>query len=167
MCPCVRPSVQKPIALESVDFASPKLRGSEKRDSIIVTVFALKSVDFVSQEGVATKKSLPPVKAFLFFCEIHSSHIFPAVSPQRGLTTTSENSRVERARVVGFVAPLHVLCNREQSRENLSTRGTEGSTPLASTGAREKAQSGRSTRAAQIPSRSDRVWDVPIFEQTN
>ena len=28
----VRPSVQKPIALESVDFASPKVMGSRKRD---------------------------------------------------------------------------------------------------------------------------------------
>ena len=52
-----------------------------------MTVFAFKSVDFVSEKGVATKKSLPPVKAFLFFCEIRSSHIFPAVSPHRGLTS--------------------------------------------------------------------------------
>ena len=52
-----------------------------------MTVFAFKSVDFVSEKGVATKKSLPPVKVFLFFCEIRSSHIFPAVSPQRGLTS--------------------------------------------------------------------------------
>ena len=28
---CVRPSVQKPIAIESVDFASPKMGGSKKR----------------------------------------------------------------------------------------------------------------------------------------
>ena len=46
-----------------------------------MTVFAFKSVDFVSQKGVATKKSLPPVKAFLFFCEIHSSHIACCVTP--------------------------------------------------------------------------------------
>ena len=32
-----------------------------------MTVFAFKSVDFVSEKGVATKKSLPPVKVFLLF----------------------------------------------------------------------------------------------------
>ena len=52
-----------------------------------MTVCAFKSVDFVSEKGVATEKSLPPVKVFLFFCEIRSSHIFPAVSAQRGLTS--------------------------------------------------------------------------------
>ena len=31
-----------------------------------MTVFASKSVDLVSEKGVATKKSLPPVKVFLF-----------------------------------------------------------------------------------------------------
>ena len=51
-----------------------------------MTVFAFKSVDFVSQKGVATKKSLPPVKAFCFFAKFTAA-IFPAVSPQRGLTS--------------------------------------------------------------------------------
>ena len=32
ICPGVRPAVQKAIALESVDFAPPKMRGSKKRD---------------------------------------------------------------------------------------------------------------------------------------
>ena len=52
--PSVRPSGQTPIALESVDFASPKM-------------------------------TLPSVRAF--FCEIRNSHISPAASPQRGLTS--------------------------------------------------------------------------------
>ena len=32
ICPGVRPAVQKAIALESVDFAPPKMRGPKKRD---------------------------------------------------------------------------------------------------------------------------------------
>ena len=80
---CVRPSVQTPIALESVDFASPKMWGSKKRHSIIATIFTFKSVGFASQKGLR-QKSLPPVKV----CEIRNGHIFPAVSPQRGLTST-------------------------------------------------------------------------------
>ena len=42
-----RPSVQNPIALESVDFASAKMAGSGA-NSIIATVSGFKSVDFVS-----------------------------------------------------------------------------------------------------------------------
>ena len=34
----------------------------------MVTVFASKSVDFVSQKGAATKKSLPPVKVCFLLC---------------------------------------------------------------------------------------------------
>ena len=44
----VLPSVQEPIALVSVDFASPKMMDPKKRYFILETVFALKSVDFVS-----------------------------------------------------------------------------------------------------------------------
>ena len=40
----------------------------------------------VSRTGVATKKSLPPVKVFSFFVKFTAA-IFPAVSPQRGLTS--------------------------------------------------------------------------------
>ena len=77
----VRPS-RRP-ALESVNFASPKMWGSKKRHSIIATIFTFKSVGFASQKGLR-QKSLPPVKV----CEIRNGHIFPAVSPQRGLTST-------------------------------------------------------------------------------
>ena len=81
---CVRPSVQKPIALVSVDFASPKVMGSKKRYSISDTLFAFKSFDLASQKGVDTKNGPPPVKAF-FFVKFATA-IFPAVSPHRGLT---------------------------------------------------------------------------------
>ena len=60
-----RPSVQNPIALESVDVASAKMAGS-KTNSIIATVSGYKSVDFASQKEVDTKTGLPPVKAFCF-----------------------------------------------------------------------------------------------------
>ena len=39
----------------------------EETHSIVVTVFAFKSVDFVSQEGVETGESLPPVSVCVFF----------------------------------------------------------------------------------------------------
>ena len=65
MRPCVRPSVQKPIALESVDFASPKLRGSKKRQ---ISLLRQKSRYLLS-------------KLFSFFCEIHSSRISCCVTP--------------------------------------------------------------------------------------
>ena len=48
----------------------------------MVTVFAIKSVDFVSHKGIETKKSLPPAKVF-FFVKF-TIVIFLAVSPQRG-----------------------------------------------------------------------------------
>ena len=55
-----RPSVQNPIALESVDFASA-------RHSIIASLHSIiASVDFASQKEVDTKTGLPPVKAFCF-----------------------------------------------------------------------------------------------------
>ena len=60
-----RPSIQNPIALESVDFASAKMAGS-KTNSITATVSGFKSVDFASQKEVDTKTGLPPVKAFCF-----------------------------------------------------------------------------------------------------
>ena len=63
----------------------------------MVTVFAFKSVDFASQKGVETKKSLPPVKVFLFFVKFTAA-IFLAVSPQRGLTSNTAGIDSVRAR---------------------------------------------------------------------
>ena len=82
ICPCVRASVQKPIALESVDFASPKMVGSKKRDSVIVT-FCLTISRFCAAKRGWGKKAATSCQSVFVFCEIHSSHIFPAVSPHQ------------------------------------------------------------------------------------
>ena len=87
----VRPSVQKPVALESVDVASPKMRGSKKRHIPLLR----HSVDFVSQKGVETKKLLPPVKVFRFR-EIHSSHFSCCVTPTRAYKYAPEKVAILR-----------------------------------------------------------------------
>ena len=53
--------------------------------SISNTVFDPKSVDLFSQKGVDTKNGLLPVKAF-FVAVKFTTVMFPALSPQRGLT---------------------------------------------------------------------------------
>ena len=57
---CVRAFV-RPSFLIPVDFASPKMRSSEKINFIFDTVFVRKSVDVVSQKRVDTQNALPPV----------------------------------------------------------------------------------------------------------
>ena len=113
------PSVQKPTALESVDFALPKMRGYKKRHSIISTVFPFKSVDPVSQKGVATKKSLPPVKAFLFFVKFTAA-IFPAASPQRGLTSIFPAVSPQRG-LTSNTAGINSVRTRQKAREFFPT----------------------------------------------
>ena len=49
-----------------------------------MTVFAFKSVDFVSEKGVATKKSLPPVKVFCFFVKFTAAISFLLCHPIGG-----------------------------------------------------------------------------------
>ena len=84
----VRPSVQKPIALESVDFASPKMRGSKETFSYWDWLPYDQSI-LCSKKGLGQKVATS-CQRVSFFCEIHNSHIFPAVSPQRGLTSINE-----------------------------------------------------------------------------
>ena len=69
-----RASVQKPIAIESVDVASPKMAGSKKKFHYC-DGSAAKSVDFVSQKGVETNNLLLPVKTFCFFVKFENSYI--------------------------------------------------------------------------------------------
>ena len=68
----VRPSVcscvQKPIAVEQVDFASLKMGGSKKR-----------------QVPLLRQKIATPCQSVFVFCEIRSSHIFFVVSAHQGL----------------------------------------------------------------------------------
>ena len=62
MCPSVRPSVQVPIALVSVDFVAPEVMGYKKREipfwSILFRKKGLKSVDFVSREFFPARFSM-------------------------------------------------------------------------------------------------------------
>ena len=55
----------------------------------MVTVFALESVNFVSQKGVETKKTIPPVKVFFF--GKFTTVIFPVVftAQQHGVSPTN------------------------------------------------------------------------------
>ena len=61
----LRPSVQEPIAMVSVDFASPEVTGSKKGHSIIAT-FYLTISRFCFAKTASYKKVLPPVKTFRF-----------------------------------------------------------------------------------------------------
>ena len=81
---CVRPSgVQKPIALVSANFASPKVRGSKKRQ-IPFELFSPsnRSICFFAKSDRYQKSATPCQR--VFFVKFTTVHIFPAVSPQTG-----------------------------------------------------------------------------------
>ena len=59
---CVGPFAQEPVAILSVDFSSPKLRGSKKKYFVFAAVFLLISVDFSWPKGVDTLNASSSVK---------------------------------------------------------------------------------------------------------
>ena len=67
----VRPSVRP----EAHSSRIGRFRLTKNSEILFLTVLAAKSLDFTPQKGVQTKKTLPPVKTFIFFvicCEFHS-----------------------------------------------------------------------------------------------
>ena len=62
-------------------------------DFLFLTVFALKSFDFISQKVTETKNALPPVKTLRFFVNFTTGIFFPAVPPRRGLTSKTVKKR--------------------------------------------------------------------------
>ena len=90
VCACVRPSVQKPAALQSVDLESPKpqvLTGEIPFNGTLTSLVLLRK-----KEPTQKMRYLPP-KCFIF-CEIRNSHIFPAASPRRVLTSLIGRFRI-------------------------------------------------------------------------
>ena len=61
----------------------------EEANSLFLAVFALKSLDFISQKVIERKKCSTSRQNVSFFCEFHNSHIFPVLYPQRGLTSNT------------------------------------------------------------------------------
>ena len=80
--PSVLPSVQKnrSICLESVDFAPPKVMGSEKKDISLWSRF-LPSNQAILFRKKGLRQKIASSCQSVFFCTIHNSHICCCVTP--------------------------------------------------------------------------------------
>ena len=63
----VRPSVQEPIALESVDFASPKMGGSQKKDIPLLWLFLTSNQSILCRKKGLRQKNRYLLSKQLFF----------------------------------------------------------------------------------------------------
>ena len=73
-----------PVAVDASKILFFVAVDASKKLFAFMGVFALQSVDFASQKGIATKKSLPPVKVFSFFVKVTTAIFFLLRRPNGG-----------------------------------------------------------------------------------